>query len=97
MPYAPLRVIVGLLCVLFAHFLGRTAVRMMQGHSRQSVLVSWTLRTGVAAAAVLWHVGLDRISIGMIVLSVLACAGGAYLELRPKYHEELEKVMFPRE
>jgi hypothetical protein len=41
-------------------------------------------------------VGLDGISLGMIVLSLISCAGGIYLEFRPRHHEELEKVIFPR-
>ncbi|HVT93622.1 MAG TPA: hypothetical protein VHD76_12310 [Bryobacteraceae bacterium] len=96
MPYAPLRIVVGLLCVFFAHFLGRAAVRVKNGRARQATLVSWVLRTFVSGVAVLWHVGLDGISLGMIVLSLISCAGGIYLEFRPRHHEELEKVIFPR-
>ena len=95
MPYGPLRVIVGLLCVFFAHFVGRSAIRVRQGRTRQSTLMSWMLRTLVASVAVFWHTGLDRISVGTIVLAIVAAAAGVYLEWRPRHHDELEKVMFP--
>jgi hypothetical protein len=94
MPFASLRVVLGGLCIMFAFFFGRMILRMLRGQARQSTAISWTLRLVVTGAAVIWHAGFDRITIAVYALSLLAMGGGFYLEWRPKYRDELEKVMF---
>ena len=43
-----LRVVLGLFCPFFAHFLGRSIVRVRRGQSARS-LYGWLIRTAIAA------------------------------------------------
>jgi hypothetical protein len=92
-----LRGILGALCVLFAAFLGRSVIRRQEGIERPAILIGWALRVIITGAAVFFRAGFDRISIPTLGLAVLSFLAGAYIESRPKQHEELEKVMFPPE
>jgi hypothetical protein len=88
-----LRVLLGLLCVFFAHFLGRSIVRMRRGSSARS-LYGWLVRTAIAAGAILWRRGLDGISIGAFTLAAAVLVVGVWDEQRPKKQEDLTKEIF---
>jgi len=88
-----LRVVLGLFCLFFAHFLGRSIVRVRRGQNVRS-LYGWLIRTGIAAGAILWHRGLDGISIAVLTLAAAALVVGAWDEQRPKKQEDLTKEIF---
>ena len=83
----------GLFCLFFAHFLGRSVVRARRGQSARS-LYGWLIRTAIAVGAILWHRGLDGISIAVLTLSAAALVVGVWDEQRPKKQEDLTKEIF---
>lgn len=91
-PLDALRVAVGALCVFFAYFLGRSAVRVYRGRQKHSRLIAWTLRTAVAAAGVWWRSGADHISLAVLILAALSGAAGVYEEWRPRHQEEPPRI-----
>ena len=97
MPLGFLRSMLGVLCVAFAAFFGRSYVRLRRGPERTSRTIAWALRTTVTGLAVAWSAGFDAVTIAVVSGAILSFAAGAYFEWRPKHHEELDKVMFPRE
>jgi len=97
MPFGFLRGMLGALCILFAYPWGRSWVRLSRKQERRSRLIAWSLRTIVTAVAVLFRIGFDALSIVVLTLAILSFAAGVYFEWRPKHHEELDKVMFPRQ
>ena len=92
-----LRVAVGLLSIFFAHFLGRSLVRVYEGKQPRWRAVSWALRTAVTLLALYWGQGPDLIALVITALAALSLGAGVFLQLRPRRYEELEKVMFPDE
>jgi hypothetical protein len=97
MPFGFLRGMLGILCIAFAQFFGRSYIRLNRGRERKSRTIAWALRTIVTGLAVVWRAGFDAVTIVFVSAAVLSFAAGAYFEWRPKHHEELDKVMFPRE
>jgi hypothetical protein len=97
MPLGFLRGMLGVLCVAFAQFYGRSFIRLRQGRERKSRTIAWALRTIVTGSAVVWRAGFDAVTIVVVSGAVLSFAAGAYFELRPKRQDDLGKVMFPRE
>lgn len=93
--FALLRGIVGLLCVLFAYFLGRTVHRRLWRGDRKAPLATWILRTIVTAAAVVWRSGFDGLSWTVLVAAAISGGLGFYLEWRPRHDEDISKQMFP--
>lgn len=92
-----LRIIVGVFCIAFAHFFGRSVIRFEQGKERQSRMLAWALRTIVTGAAASWRSWFDITTIAVWSLAVLSLAAGIYDEWRPKREENLQKIMFPPE
>jgi hypothetical protein len=90
-----LRGILGLLCVLFAHFLGRAVQRRLGRGDRKAPLITWLLRTAVTAAGVVWRSGLDGVSWIVFGAAAISAGLGFYTESRPKHHEDVTKQMFP--
>jgi len=88
-----LRVLLGLLCVFFAHFLGRSIVRMRRGQRARS-LYGWLVRMAITAGAILWRHGLDGVAIGAFTLAAASLVLGAWDEQRPKKQEDLTKEIF---
>ena len=97
MPLGFLRGMLGVFCIAFAHLFGRSVIRLGRGLDRKSRTLAEALRTLAAGFAVGWRVGFDGLTITVLVLALVFCAAGMYLERRPKRREELEKEMFPRE
>ena len=92
-PLDVLRVVLGLLCLFFAHFLGRSMVRMRRGQGARS-MYGWLLRTAIAEGAILWHRGLDGIAIVAFTLAAASLVVGMWDEQRPKKQEDLTKEIF---
>jgi hypothetical protein len=88
-----LRIVLGLLCLFFAHFLGRSIVRVQRGSPARG-LYGWLIRTAITAGAILWHRGLDGISIGALTLAAAVLVVGVWDEQRPKKREDLTKEIF---
>jgi hypothetical protein len=96
MPISLIRGLLGLLCIFFAHFLGRSIVRFRQGKEPRSRVIHWALRAVATGAGVLWR-GLDTISLVVLGLAVVSLLAGLRLETRPRQVDHLEKQMFPPE
>jgi hypothetical protein len=92
-PLDLLRVVLGLLCLFFAHFLGRSIVRVQRGQPPRS-LYGWLVRTLIAGGAVIWHRGLDTVAIVILTLTAASLVIGAWDEQRPKKQEDLTKEIF---
>lgn len=91
-----LRLVLGLMCIAFAHFLGRSIRRGPQPGRRGLGPTSWALRTLLAGAAITWQVGIDTLAAAVYVLALAAAAAGYYLEGKPpKPPEDLTRQMFP--
>lgn len=88
-----LRGLLGLLCLFFAHLLGRSIVRMRRGRGARS-LYGWLVRTLITAGAILWHRGLDTIAIVFYTLSAASLVIGVWDEQRPKKQEDLTREIF---
>ncbi len=82
-----LRAVLGLFCLFFAHFLGRSMVRVRRGQNPRS-LYGWLIRLAIAAGVLLWHRGLDGVAIAALTLSAASLVVGAWEEQRPKKQEE---------
>lgn len=92
-PLDTLRVLVALLGLFFAHFLGRSIVRVRRGQNPRS-LYGWLLRTLIAEGAILWHRGLDTLAIVAFTLSAVSFVVGFWDEQRPKKEEDLTREIF---
>jgi len=92
-PLDVLRIVLGLLCLFFAHFLGHSIVRVQRGQSTRS-LYGWLIRTIIAGAVILFRRGLDGISIAAFTLAAVSLVIGAWDEQRPKRQEDLTKEIF---
>jgi len=97
MPLGFLRGMLGVLCLAFAQFFGRSYIRLHRGRERKSRTIAWALRTIVTGVAVVWRASFDAVTIVVVVGAILSFAAGAYFEWRPKHQEELDKIMFPQE
>lgn len=96
-PLGILRAALGLLCLFFAHFLGRSAVRFCQRAEPGAKTTAWILRVAVAYGAILWSGGLDILAVIILVLTAVVLAAGIYVQLHPPKQENLSKQIFPNE
>ena len=93
-----LRSAVGLLCVAFAYFLGRSVVSKKKLARRGTAPGSWAVRVFIAGLALTWRGGFDPLAIAFVAAAVAATGIGIYLESRRKPPEDdLVKEMFPPE
>lgn len=92
-----LRVVIGLMCVGFAFFWGRSLAA--KGKARRGAgPTAWAIRTLVAGAAMLWGPGLDLFTLGFYVAGALSLGGGFLSKRKPEQPEEdLTKTMFPED
>ncbi len=98
MPLLPFQILLGLLGIFFAHFAGRSGVRLSRGQATRSRFITWLLRTIVCLYAVFWFGGLGWIAGLILGLAAGSLAWGAFDEWRPKRQpEDLSKTMFPPE
>jgi hypothetical protein len=97
-PMEFLRGLLGALCVFFAHFLGRSVVRVQEGRQKQSKALGWAVRTLITGSAILYRHPFDAVAVVVFVLAAAAAAAGAWDEYRPKQApEDLTKKIFPQE
>ena len=93
-----LRIALGLMCIVFAHLLGRSISKKERPRKRAMRTSSWAIRTLLAGGVLLWPYGVDWLAGGAYALAVASCAFGFYLVLRPKkVEEDLTRTMFPDE
>ena len=97
MPTGLFQTLLGALGVLFAHLLGRSAVRLQRGEVKRGITFGWALRTTVCVYAVFYFGGLHWPFILVFALAAVSLTGGVWLESRPKKVENLSKIMFPKE
>ncbi len=92
-----LRIVIGLMCIGFAFFWGRSLSRKDPAR-RGAGPTAWAIRTLAAAAALLWGSGIDLFAIGSYLAAGLSVAGGYVSRPKPPTPEEdLTKQMFPDE
>jgi hypothetical protein len=85
----PLRILVGLLGLLFTYSLGRVGAEL---HIRRQPLrkaTTWLLRVIVTLGAVLWTGGLDAITIVFFALAAVVFVLAVYLQMRPRRAEDI--------
>lgn len=93
-----LRIVLGVLCVGFAHVLGRSIAGKQTPVKSRTGPASWALRVLLTGIGVAWKGGVDLLASVVFALSVVAAALGFYYERRPKKPaEDLTKQMFPDE
>ncbi len=89
-----LRGLLGILSIFFAHFFGRTMVKVAKGRERKRPLYTWGLRMTLSTAGVC-YLGVDRMAIIVLVLEAVAFGLGWWDESRPKHQDDLTRTMFP--
>jgi len=89
-----LRGMLGLFCLFFAHFLGRSIIRVERGQQRPRHLYGWLIRTLITVGAILWNRGLDGLAIAVFTLAACSLTLGIWYEHRPKKQEDLTKQIF---
>jgi len=92
-----LRALIGLLAIFFAHYLGRSAVGLVQRRETRARTISWALRTTVCVLAVFWHYGPDTLALIVFVLVVLSLLSGVWAQLHPPKDEGVVEKMFPKD
>ncbi|HUI82158.1 MAG TPA: hypothetical protein VLY24_29755 [Bryobacteraceae bacterium] len=90
-----LRGVLGVLCVLFAHFAGRTAVSVTKGRQKVSKLYAWIIRAAACGFAISIRHPTDLIDISVWLLSLAAFAVGWWDASREKQVEDLTHEIFP--
>ena len=91
-----LRGLLGGLSIFFAHFLGRSIVKVSKGRERKRALYTWTLRFVLTAGAVCYR-SVDRLALIILLLDAVAFALGWWDEWRPKREEDLTRTIFPED
>ena len=90
------RGVLGVLCVLFAHMAGRSAVAVRKKQQKVSRLYGWILRAGACAVAVALRHSLDAIAVGVWVIGAAAFALGWWDASRArKVEQDLTHQIFP--
>jgi len=92
-----LRVFLGLLGLLCAHFLGRSIAQGGRAKRRSGRPVAWIVRVVVTLLGVGWLSPFDWVTISVLVLAIVLAALGYWAEVRPKRDEDLTEMMFPKE
>ena len=91
-----LRIVLGLMCIVFAHLLGRSLAKKQQARKRGLRASSWTLRTLLAGGVLVWPYGIDWLAAVAYILAVASAVLAFYLQSRPKrVEEDLTRTMFP--
>lgn len=91
-----LRGVLGVLCVLFAHFAGRTAVAVKKGRQKLPKLYAWVIRAALCGIAISLRHPTDAIDVGVWLLSLAAFGSGWWDASREKKTEDLTHEIFPK-
>ncbi len=95
--YLPIRILLGALCVFFAHYLGRSLAGRRRAWATNAAVMRWALRVLVTALGAAWG-GLDWVTFLWLGLAVASGGAGFYLVWRPQpAREDLARKMFPKE
>ncbi len=95
--YLPLRILLGAMCVFFAHWLGRALAGRARQEATNAQVMRWALRVLVTALGAAWG-GIDWTTIIALALAVASGGFGYYLVWRPRPpKEDLARRMFPDE
>jgi hypothetical protein len=90
-----LRGVLGVLCVLFAHFAGRTATGVKKGQLKVSKLYAWIIRAAACGFALSIRHPVDLIDVSVWLFSLAAFAFGWWDASREKKTEDLTDQIFP--
>ncbi len=96
-PLSLIRAVLGLLTVFFAHFLGRSLMRLKQKRETGGRVAPWLLRFALALGAILWSGGWDATAIVTVVLAGASGVWGAWQERSPREPEDLSSRIFPKD
>jgi hypothetical protein len=91
-----LRGLLGGLSIFFAHFFGRTVVKVSKGKERKRALYTWAIRFIVTVGAICYR-SVDRLAVVILVLNAIAFGLGWWDEWRPKREEDLTRTIFPED
>jgi hypothetical protein len=95
--FVPLRALLGVLCVFFAYYLGRSLAARAEGTAPNSRIIRWGLRVTVTALGVAW-VGIDAVSVISLGLAALSAGLGLYAGHRPRRTpDDLTNILFPKQ
>jgi hypothetical protein len=97
MPTGPFQTLLGILGVIFAYLLGRSAVKLRRGEVRRAATFGWALRTTVCVYAVFYFGGFRWPFILVFALAAASLAAGVWLQSRPRKAEDLSTVIFPQD
>lgn len=94
---APLRMLLGALCVFFAYYLGRSLAARLEGTAPPSRIIRWGLRVAVTGFGCAWG-GLDKLAMILLGLAALSAGLGFFQGHHPRQPgEDLTRVLFPRQ
>jgi len=94
---APLRILLGALCVFFAYYLGRSLAARFAGTAPPSRVIRWGLRVAVTGFGAAWG-GLDKLAVIALGSAGLSAGLGFLLGHHPRPpDEDLTRVLFPRQ
>ena len=93
-PIEFLRGVLGLLCIFFAHMVGRSASSAGRGRGKLSRVYAWAIRTTLCAGALLFRHSLDGVALGVYALALLAAGAGWWDERRERQQEDVSGEMF---
>ena len=82
-PMAPLRVMLGLFCIFFAWYFGRSLAASIDAQAADSRLLRWGLRVAVTALGTAWG-GMDAVTVVMLGLAAASAGAGFYAAQRPR-------------
>ena len=92
--FLPLRIVLGALCVFFAHYLGRSLAARSRGRATNAQVMRWGLRVVVTGLGATWG-ALDWVTFLSLGLAASSGGLGFYLLWRPQPpKEDLTRVMF---
>jgi len=96
MSFEFLRGVLGVLCILFAHMAGKSAVGVRKGQQKISKLYGWALRAAACGGALALRHSLDTVAMAVWILAAAAAAAGWWLGSQaPAKPEDLTHQIFP--
>jgi hypothetical protein len=94
---APLRLLLGGLCIFFAYYLGRSLSARVGGRVTNAQVIRWVLRvlvTGIGTVSA----GFDALTLLLLGLAAASTGAGYFAGQRPrKPGEDLVNRMFPKD
>jgi hypothetical protein len=93
-PFAFLRGLLGVLCVVFAHMAGRTWMGVRKRRVRPARFYGWLLRTAACVAVLAFRNPLNTLTIVVWILAAAAFLAGAWTVSREKPPDDLTSTMF---